>query len=119
MPKKQNLLFVIRTRNSVLISRKLPKDVVINTKKRTWTLRGLPSGTIGYFDYRFYYNDSPEDVVGVFDGNNPRHLVPLNVCLNMHMRAVFAQEVRAISHFDHPEDDIYKYVMRHDGKYVV
>lgn len=89
--KWSGLLFLIRSDEGVSVTTKCPKDVAINRKRNTWSLRGLPPGSIGDFDARFYYNDSKKGLIGVFCAYRPRHMINMIRCFNAHLRDVLGQ----------------------------
>lgn len=92
MPKKVGeYLFLIKNRTGVIMTDQCPPDIVINAKKKTWVLRGLPPGRIGEFDQRFYYSDSSEDPIGVFRSDNRRHLQNMMICFDRHLRKILGQ----------------------------
>jgi len=94
---KKTLVFLIRETDRIVITRKIPKDVVIDEKNSTWSLRGLPPGRIGDFDQRFYYCDHKEDIIGVFDPSNFHQLKNMMLCYDRHLRDILNQ----------PHDDIW------------
>lgn len=88
---KKSLVFLIRESDRIVITRKIPKDVEIDERYETWSLRGLPPGRLGDFDQRFYYNDDNKDVIGVFDTENFRQLKNLLACYDWHLRDILGQ----------------------------
>lgn len=85
------LIYLIRTEDEIISTFNKPFEVTIFKKSKTWSLRGLPSELIGYFDKRFYYSDAFKGVIGVFDVSTPNHISSMLTCYDWHLRNILGQ----------------------------
>ena len=86
--KKPKFIYLIRTEKEVIATEHCPKDVTIDALGILWKLSSLPSGRIGEVDSRFYYNDNPIGIIGVFRAGNVRHLINMAKCFDWHLRDI-------------------------------